>query len=265
MEKNVNVLEILTQYPIGCVLYDRLIKRKVVFSGFSRLNEESLIKCICCDEQEAEPRYYNRYGVFVKEGYSTPTLVPSEVNCNWSYATENGFKNLDLLGATVGNDTVVYLKKGEDSENESIHFYVLLHIRSQKHPLGIGMKTSEFLSNAEDIRYATDVERILFKRIIDKNGWSWNESEHTIFFSGKTPTCYLSVFDKVLVRSGGEAIWRPSFFGYRSAGNEENPFVCMNGSRWEQCIPYGGNEKLLGTSDIPRILRWNSYETDETD
>lgn len=265
MEKKVNVLEILKQYPIGVVLYDLLIKRKVVFSGFEKLNDNVLIKCVCCGEQDADPRYYNRYGAYVKDGYSRLTLVPSEENCDWANFDENGFKDGDLLAAKVGNDSVIYIKRGDESEIERLHFYVLLYVSKQKLFFGNGLLTSGTFDNVEDISFATDVERVLFKVILDKNGWNWNESERKVFFSGKTPACYFSAFDKVLVRSGSKGIWRPSFFGYRGAGNEDNPFVCINGSRWEQCIPYIGNEKLIGTSDTPCSLTWKSYEESEAD
>ena len=50
-------------------------------------------------------------------------------------------------------------------------------------------------------------------------------------------------FDKVLVRDGDKAPWRAEFF----EGYDDN-FYCFRGA-WEQCIPFEGNEHLLGTTD----------------
>lgn len=51
-------------------------------------------------------------------------------------------------------------------------------------------------------------------------------------------------FDKVLVRDEDNKKWVPAFFWTK---NDE--FIVIGGSRWNQCIPYQGNEHLLGTTD----------------
>lgn len=54
-------------------------------------------------------------------------------------------------------------------------------------------------------------------------------------------------FDKVLVRYDRECVWRASLFSnYRNNdGNFE--YITVSGS-YEYCIPYEGNEHLLGTN-----------------
>lgn len=52
-------------------------------------------------------------------------------------------------------------------------------------------------------------------------------------------------FDKVLVRDRDEQEWECSFFSHI---DEEDCYVCV-GSWWLQCIPYEGNEHLLGTTN----------------
>lgn len=51
-------------------------------------------------------------------------------------------------------------------------------------------------------------------------------------------------FDKVLVRDIDENEWECSLFSHI---DEEGYYVCV-GSWWMQCIPYEGNEHLLGTT-----------------
>ena len=59
----------------------------------------------------------------------------------------------------------------------------------------------------------------------------------------------------VLVRGGNCYEWRyVTFSHYRNAGT---PF-CASGQYWYQCIPYEGNEHLLGTTDMPseEYINW---------
>jgi hypothetical protein len=56
----------------------------------------------------------------------------------------------------------------------------------------------------------------------------------------------LKPFDKVLVRDNNEQLWLADLFGfYRKT---LYPFMCV-GHYTNQCIPYEGNEHLLGTTD----------------
>lgn len=56
-------------------------------------------------------------------------------------------------------------------------------------------------------------------------------------------------FDKVLVRDIDEDEWECSLFSHI---DEEDYYVCV-GSWWMQCIPYEGNENLLGTTKKPEV------------
>ena len=58
----------------------------------------------------------------------------------------------------------------------------------------------------------------------------------------------LKPFDKVLVRTDN-SFWRIGFFEKIEKKNKRYPFVCMGHNKYSQCIPYEGNEHLLGTTD----------------
>lgn len=52
---------------------------------------------------------------------------------------------------------------------------------------------------------------------------------------------------RVLVRAADNQFWRPAIWGVK---HEDWDFCCVTGGEmWEQCIPYEGNEHLLGTTD----------------
>ena len=62
----------------------------------------------------------------------------------------------------------------------------------------------------------------------------------------------LKPFDKVLVRTNKfDPIWTIDFYdGYRpKRGGSFTPFAVTGGNYFQQCIPYEGNEHLLGTED----------------
>lgn len=54
-------------------------------------------------------------------------------------------------------------------------------------------------------------------------------------------------FDKVLVRINDKCDWVCNIFSHMDSDNE---YVCLY-MRWPLCIPYEGNEHLLGTNNKP--------------
>lgn len=52
---------------------------------------------------------------------------------------------------------------------------------------------------------------------------------------------------RVLVRDSDTGVWFPDFFGGLCDGDE--PYRVIGGIRWKCCIPYEGNEHLLGKTD----------------
>ena len=54
-------------------------------------------------------------------------------------------------------------------------------------------------------------------------------------------------FDKVLVRENDASLWRAGFYSHELDGK-----YCVCGNYYPQCIPYEGNENLLGTTDKPK-------------
>ena len=54
---------------------------------------------------------------------------------------------------------------------------------------------------------------------------------------------------KVLVRDNNTDKWKSNFWGFYDIDNAMNyPYECC-GNSFAQCIPYEGNEHLLGTTD----------------
>lgn len=86
----------------------------------------------------------------------------------------------------------------------------------------------------------SDTECMLFP---SKDQRDWSKFEVT----DRESKHQFKPFDKVLVRDIDEHEWECSLFSHI---DEEGYYVCV-GSWWMQCIPYEGNEHLLGTKNKP--------------
>ena len=89
--------------------------------------------------------------------------------------------------------------------------------------------------------YTTDAEPTLFPSK-DQRDWS------KFGVSDKEAKHQFKPFDKVLVRDGDSDIWNCNIF---NRIDEDGEYQCIDYEYWEQCIPYEGNEHLLGTTNNP--------------
>ena len=93
------------------------------------------------------------------------------------------------------------------------------------------------------------------------------ESGRTIYFANQdlwhlVPKSHYDVSNfnagmPVLVRADNNCRWDYSVFS-RITGNVDWPFAVCNGVSFTQCIPFEGNETLLGTTDMcdERFINW---------
>lgn len=63
-------------------------------------------------------------------------------------------------------------------------------------------------------------------------------------------------FDRVLVRDKDDERWQAAFYDQYLADEEKFPHHVISGACFTQCIPYEGNEHLLGTTDKYVPERW---------
>ena len=101
----------------------------------------------------------------------------------------------------------------------------------------------EFFSRISRIkRFATDSEKQQLFDALAKEGKAWDAEKKQIV--DLKPKVELKPFDKVLIRDFKSQAWQVSLFGYK----DSDSYYCCNGCGWNQCIPYIGNESLLGTT-----------------
>lgn len=54
---------------------------------------------------------------------------------------------------------------------------------------------------------------------------------------------------EVLVRNYKSDYWKPAIFGFTEKDKNDPSYVVVGGNFYYKCIPYEGNEHLLGTTD----------------
>lgn len=109
-----------------------------------------------------------------------------------------------------------------------------------------GLLFADEVESSEEYRFATEEEKQQLFSALKKKGKVW-DSEHKMIVD-LPKNCEFKPFDKVLVRQLETEEWRANIFSHTDKTDEYLDYVCVNG-RWEFCIPYEGNEHLLGTTD----------------
>lgn len=147
------------------------------------------------------------------------------------------FKDGDIVVAEEDNyyDKVIFIAAIKDD----IVSKVLINVRYEDYE--VHYNEYRFGHN-RSLRLATDSEKQQLFDALAKEGKRWNSEKKQIV--DLKPKAELKPFDKVLVRDDEDHAWQVSLFGYKDA----TIYRCNNGCSWNQCIPYFGNENLLGTT-----------------
>lgn len=99
-------------------------------------------------------------------------------------------------------------------------------------------------SDIKTSRPTTDSERQQLFDALAKEGKAWDAKKKMIV-DLKPNVDELKPFDKVLVRNDKEDQWSANIFSYQV---RDNMYYCLGECYWRYCIPYEGNESLLGTT-----------------
>ena len=94
------------------------------------------------------------------------------------------------------------------------------------------------------VKYATEEEKKQLFSALEKEGKAWDAEKKQIV--DLKPKVELKPFDKVLVRNDKEDQWSANIFSYQV---RDNMYYCLGECYWRYCIPYEGNEHLLGTTN----------------
>ena len=150
--------------------------------------------------------------------------------------TQPEFKDGDIVALVVRKCTHIAIFQSR--QEAYIGFHAVL---CQNDELLLEEPFREDVGDIE-LRLATDSEKKQLFSALEKKGKRWDSDKKSIV--DLNPKVELKPFDKVLVRNSESQAWQVSLFSYK----DSDSYYCCNGCSWNQCIPYIGNESLLGTT-----------------
>lgn len=136
----------------------------------------------------------------------------------------------------------IFILKGEYKDGDERAFYYAFYNADDKFTTAEYGYTRVHYS----LRPATDSEKQQLFDALAKKGKTWDAEKKQIV-DLKPKFDELKPFDNVLVRHQKTEEWSANIFSHTDKTDEYLDYVCVNG-RWEFCIPYEGNESLLGTT-----------------
>lgn len=237
MENKINIAEILRDMPKGTKLYSPLFG-KCELIGVDNSKYPIDIKAQRIDGAISkgimkDGRYF--------DGYEDAecSLYPSAKMRWW----DKFFKRGDVLVDEDSGTAVVFDGWANDDYTE---FNTTINHYKISDAWGKGDICSTLLYTK-----ATDEERAEFIAAAEKHfGGKYNPKTLRVEpIKVIEPKCSFKPFDKVLVRYGN-GIWGATFFS-RYDNKSAWAYVGVDCINWEQCIPYEGNEHLLGTDKSP--------------
>lgn len=132
-------------------------------------------------------------------------------------------------------DKLIYLFKAEDDEKYYGHVFLDGNI-------AIVNEDSYCQKDFCTARTSTEEEKQQLFEALAKKGKAWDSEKKQVV--DLKPNVELKPFDRVLVRNCKSENWRANSFGYI----DKDGFYCCVWANWAYCIPYIGNESLLGTT-----------------
>lgn len=150
------------------------------------------------------------------------------------------FKDGDIAFADYGNRQDVFIVSDKTDLSEGYSSFISLDLNNLT--LSMGCRTTFFKKDLCELRLATEAEKQQLFSALKKQSKVWDAEKKMIV--NLKPNVELKPFDKVLIRDFNSDKWSISFFSFK----KEDCYVCINHCSWNQCIPYIGNESLLGTT-----------------
>ena len=151
--------------------------------------------------------------------------------------TQPEFKDGDIVALVVRKCTHIAIFQSR--QEAYIGFHAVL---CQNDELLLEEPFREDVGDIE-LRLATDSEKQQLFDALAKDGKAWDAEKKQIV-DLKPKVDELKPFDKVLVRDDKEDQWSANIFSYQV----RDMFHCLGEGYWRYCIPYEGNEHLLGTT-----------------
>lgn len=244
--QKMDITRILKDKPTGTRLYSTIIGN-VNFVGVTG----NAIEISFFDHGGGEKTDYTRDGRYDEYFPGECILFPSYTMRDWE---KFGWKRGDVLYCE-GTGTCLFDEWCSDD-------YTLFYFKYMRYEDGsccdcAAGKTELFqkIDDEERASYISDIEAYYGGKLnldtlnIEKR--QEFKDEDTKQIEDLPEKRRLKPFDRVLTRDNDGDAWRANIFSHMNgARTDPYPYVTIR-DRWKQCIPYEGNEHLLGTIDEP--------------
>lgn len=148
------------------------------------------------------------------------------------------FKDGDIVCISGMGYLTYGIVKSIDNSSKKLEYYVLNDMST--------LNFEDWLSfEDKQIQPITETQQIILFDALAKDGKAWDAEKKQIV--DLKPKIKLKPFDRVLCRDGVGKEWHIDLFESVLTDNSEYNYKCMV-NVWKICIPYKGNEYLLGTT-----------------
>lgn len=230
MEKNnnINIAEILKDCPKGTKLYSPLFGDVTL--------EEISATCAAIIKIKYDSNNcanFFKTGLYYNYEGAECLLSPSSEMRDWS----KFFKRGNVVIKNGGGMAAVFDGWANDTYTE---FNTTINLYCD------GNTGEEEVCDTLLFRKATGEERKQFIKKAERI-LKGKYNPDTLQVEPVKPTGPFKPFDKVLVRDGERQVWRANYFSHYRENNEVCLYACID-FNYLYCIPYEGNEHLLGTT-----------------
>lgn len=231
MNNNINIAEILRDCPKGTKLYSPI---------FGNVSLERLLDYveypIYVVDKNSGQIPFSKDGLYLTN-YSDAEcqLFPSREMRDW----RKFFKRGDVVYIKEANYVTDYAIFDSWKNDDYTEFNASIFYSNKSGFAERKVCRTKLYNKANDILKA--------KLITFIEHYNGKYNPDTLQVEPVKPECPFKPFDKVLARDTDEHTWRANYFSHYS-NDPEYPYTCTNGL-YRYCIPYEGNEHLLGTTD----------------
>lgn len=234
-----NIAEILKDCPEGTKLWSPICGDCTLREVKLSLTYPIMITSVLGTDSFTEE------GRYLSDKAGECLLFPSKENRDWTKFHQNNYKPGDFVYFKAEYDWICLFKGRRDGmvctflsydpENQEIY----------------GLSSDRNYLCAEDevktSRLATEQEKAEVLKALAEKGLTWDAKNLKVVKKAHE----FKPYDRVLVRDTDSREWRCAIFSHISLNKNYFGKYVTEISTWKQCIPFEGNEHLVGTTDSP--------------
>lgn len=233
MNNKINIAEILKDCPKGTKLYSPIFGEV----KFNKYHENIITILSTSNDGRNTLNTFSKNGSYYS-GYSQSEclLFPSTKMRDWT----KFFKRGDVVYIKEANYVTDYAIFESWKNDDYTEFNASIFYSNKSGFAERKVCTAKLYTKANDILKAKLITFI-------EQHYNGKYNPETLQVEPVKPTCPFKPFDKVLVRNYDNTVWFANYFSHYKDNNGYH-YACIDDS-YIFCIPYEGNEHLLGTTD----------------